>query len=103
MTALGKRMEQESGAMQERVRQMMRRKPEDAQASADQEAENRQYKYDLRRVRVAAKKEGHSVYQGRDPMGCYGLRVVDENNVIIGGEHYDLDLVTVAGWCGIAL
>lgn len=67
------------------------------------EAEHQAFLDGVKAVRRATAKQGHRIYTGKDTMGCAGFRVVDENNVIVGGENYELDLVTVAGWYGVTV
>ncbi len=97
---LHKKYEQESAVMQKRVAQMheQRMTTEDLAKAV---REDKKFGSAVRRVRRAAEKKLHHIEQGKDSMGCYGFRVIDENNVVIGGENYELDLATVASWYGV--
>lgn len=76
---------------------------ENVAEKAEEEKNSRAFDNAVRRVCRAAKREGHFIEQGRDSMGCVGFRVTDDRNVIVGGENFELDLETIAGWYGIDL
>lgn len=51
-----------------------------------------------RTLRNRMKKEGYSIKKGRDAYGMMGYQIIDFNNVIVAGEHFELDFDDVANY-----
>lgn len=104
MNLIQERFKQESKAMKAYVETLMTRHTQDEEYAKQREAEDKRYQAALQRVRRAAKKDGYRIVQGRNGMGMHGLRMIDiATNAIVKGEHFDLDLETIAGWYGIVV
>lgn len=102
MHLIQERFKQESQQMAAYVKTLMTRDPQDEVFAKQREAEDKRYQAALQRVRRAAKKDGYRIVQGKDSMGMHGLRMIDiATDTIAKGEHFDLDLETIAGWYGI--
>lgn len=44
-----------------------------------------------RTLRNKIKKDGYTIRKGRDAYGMIGYQIIDINNVIVAGEHFELD------------
>ncbi len=48
-----------------------------------------------RTLRNRMKKDGYTIRKGRDAYGMIGYQIIDNNNIIIAGEHFELDFYDV--------
>lgn len=44
-----------------------------------------------RTLRNKIKKDGYTIRKGRDAYGMIGYQIIDINNIIVAGEHFELD------------
>lgn len=44
------------------------------------------------------KNEGYRLRKGRDAAGMIGFQIIDFNNIIVAGEHFELDFYDVIGF-----
>lgn len=48
-----------------------------------------------RTLRNRIKNEGYRLRKGRDAAGMIGFQIIDFNNIIVAGEHFELDFYDV--------
>lgn len=48
-----------------------------------------------RTLRNRMKKDGYTIRKGRDAAGMIGFQIIDFNNIIVAGEHFELDFYDV--------
>lgn len=48
-----------------------------------------------RTLRNRMKNEGYRLRKGRDVAGMIGFQIIDFNNIIVAGEHFELDFYDV--------
>lgn len=48
-----------------------------------------------RTLKNRMKKDGYTIRKGRDAYGMIGYQIIDYNNIIIAGEHFELDFYDV--------
>jgi len=48
-----------------------------------------------RTLKNKMKKDGYTIKKGRDAYGMIGYQIIDCNNIIITGEHFELDFYDV--------
>ena len=48
-----------------------------------------------RTLRNRMNKDGYTIRKGRDAYGMIGYQIIDNNNIIIAGEHFELDFYDV--------
>ena len=48
-----------------------------------------------RTLRNRIKKEGYRLRKGRDGTGMIGFQIINFNNIIVVGEHFELDFYDV--------